>query len=126
MSKRAVDRAVLVAFVILAVQPFVFAAAHAWFWQPAHLLAPVAAAIYLVILGALVVGRYRWAWIVLAVFYAGVIVGWAFDSGRFTPQLMLGLVLNVLVLTLLLSTPMRDRLRKSLRPGGASKPVIQG
>src|SRR3954453_6863709 len=84
-------RAVLVAFVILAIAPFAYAATRSSFWQHQHSMAPVATALYVLVVGALVLGGYRWAWVLLAVLYGVAIVTWAFDSGRFAPRNVLGL-----------------------------------
>jgi hypothetical protein len=105
-------RLVLIAFVVLAIAPFAVAATRSSFWQRQHSMAPVATALYLGVVVALVVGRYRWAWITLAVFYAVAFVIWAFDDGRFSTRSLVAVALDALVLALLLSLPMRDRLRR--------------
>jgi len=119
-------RVVLITFVILAIEPFVYAATRSWFWQHKYLMAPVATAIYLLVLAGLVLGRYRWAWVLVAVLYGSAIVTWAFDAHRFAPWYVLGLGLNVAVFALLMSSPMRNRLRRpvSVRARGAR--VLQG
>jgi hypothetical protein len=103
---------VLVAFVVLAVAPFVVAATRSSFWQPEHSMAPVATALYLVVVGALVVGRFRWAWILLTLLWAFALVGWLFDSNRFALTHLLGFAGALATLALLISTPMRRRLRR--------------
>jgi hypothetical protein len=105
-------RVVLVAFVILAIAPFAYAATRSWFWQHQHSMAPFATALYLLVLGTLVLGRYRWAWVLLALLYGGAIVTWGFDSDRFAPRNVLGFVVDVATFALLVSSPMRDRLRR--------------
>jgi hypothetical protein len=108
----AITRIVLVAFVVFAVTPFVIAATRSSFWQPEHSMAPVATAIYLAVVAALVVGRYRWAWMLLGLFWAFVVVVWPFDSDRFAATHVLGFVAALATLALLVSTPMRRRLRR--------------
>jgi lysylphosphatidylglycerol synthetase-like protein (DUF2156 family) len=108
---------VLVAFVILAIAPFAYAATRSWFWQHQHSMAPVATALYLLVLGAFVLGRYRWAWALLAVLYGIAIVTWGFDSDRFVPRNVLGFVVGVATFALLVSSPMRDRLRRPVGIG---------
>src|SRR4051794_32761049 len=119
-------RAVLVAFVILAIAPFAYAATRSWFWQHQHSMAPVATALYVLVVGALVLGRYRWAWVLLAFLYGVAIVTWVFDSGRFAPRNVLGLVVGVATLALLVSPPMRDRPRRPISIRARSLPVSHG
>ena len=71
---------VLILFVIFAVAPFAYAATRPEFWQHKHSLAPFVTALYLAVVASLVVGRRRWAWALLALFYAGGDAGWLFDS----------------------------------------------
>jgi drug/metabolite transporter (DMT)-like permease len=80
-------------------------------------MAPVVTVIYVAIVLALVVGRYRWPWVLLVGFIGAETVGWPFDSGRFDSTAILGLGLDLLLLLLLFSKAMRRRLR---RPVGAS------
>jgi hypothetical protein len=105
-------RVVLITFVLFTVAPFAYAMTRSWFWEREHSTAPVATALFVLVVVALVLGRYRWAWILLAVFYGGGIVAWGFDSHRFAPRHVLGLALDVVVFGLLVSSPMRDRLRR--------------
>jgi hypothetical protein len=114
-------RIVLITFVILAIAPFAYAATRSWFWRREHSMAPVATALYLLVVAALVLGRYRWAWALLAVFYGAAVMTWGFDSRRFAFWYVLGLVLNVVTFALLVSSPMRGRLRRpvSIRLRGA-------
>jgi hypothetical protein len=74
-------------------------------------MAPVVTAVYLLVVGALALGRYRWAWVLLAIFYGGGIVSWGFDLPR-TPWRILNLLVNAATFALLVSSPMRDRLRR--------------
>ena len=99
------------AFVVLAVAPFAYAAAHSWFWQREHSMAPLATVLFLILLVALVRGRYRWAWMLFAVVYVAGLAGWAFDVRRFEPRTLLFLAVNVGALALLLSPQMRRRLK---------------
>lgn len=111
-SPRTRATAVLIAFVVLAVAPFAYAATRSWFWQHEYLMAPVATALYLVVVTALVVGRYRWTWWSLTLFYGVAIVSWIVDFGQLPPRYLLALAMNLSVLGLLLSSSMRDRLRR--------------
>jgi hypothetical protein len=108
-------RAVLVAFVAVAITPFAVAVTHSWFWQHKHNQAPVGTAVYLLVVAALVRGRYRWAWLLLALFYGAALVSSVFDSHRFTARALLYEVLGCAAVVLLLSTPMRHRLRQPIR-----------
>lgn len=119
------SRVVLISFLILAIAPFAHAATRHWFWQPEHSAAPVATALYLLILAALL-GRYRWAWLMLAVLYGAALVGWGFDSHRFALRQLLGFALNIAVFALLVSTPMRDRLRRPVSLRARSAHSSQG
>jgi hypothetical protein len=112
------SKAVLAAFVILGLAPFAYAATRAWFWQHEYRPAPVAAACYLLILTALVVGRYRWAWVLLAVLYGVGILDWSFRGDRFGTRWLLGLAYDLVTFALLASSPMRSRLRRpvTIRP----------
>jgi hypothetical protein len=108
-------KVVLTAFVAFSVTPFAIAATKSSFWQPEHSMAPVVTVGYLALVLALVVGRYRWAWVVLFLFNGFVALSWLFDSDRFAPTHVLGLALDLAVLLLLISEPMRRRLRRSVR-----------
>jgi hypothetical protein len=102
----------LVSFVVLAVAPFAVAATRASFWRPEHSTAPVATAVYLTVMLALVVGRYRWAWVLLVLFDGAALLGWAFDADRLVPTRAVWYCLILGTLLLLLSAPMRGRLRR--------------
>jgi hypothetical protein len=104
--------AVVVAFVLLTIAPFVRAATRSWFWSPQHSMAPVATALFLALLAALVIGRYRWAWIVVVFFEASTLVGWAVNP---TPLHAIDTpfyIASIASFVLLLSPAMRHRLRK--------------
>src|SRR4029077_684887 len=57
MARFTTTRFVLGAYVIFAVAPFGRAALHSWFWQGQHSTAPVATALYLAVVVALVAWR---------------------------------------------------------------------
>jgi hypothetical protein len=103
VDRQTTTRVALAVFVVLAVVPFVVAATRSSFWQPEHSMAPVATALYLAVVGALVFGRFRWAWMLLALFWAFVVVAWPFDSDRFSVTHLLGFVGAVATLGLLVS-----------------------
>jgi hypothetical protein len=86
-------------------------------------MAPVATLVYLAVVLALVIGRYRWAWVVLFLFYGFVALSWLFDSNRFVLTHILGLAFDLAVLLLLVSESMRRRLRRPVRAGA---PRYQG
>ena len=96
---------VLLAYAVLALAPLVFAATHAWFWDQEHSSAPIAVGAFALLLAALLL-KQRWAWLLLAVFQAAVLVSFAFD---FTT--VPALLLNAASLALLLSAPMRGYIR---------------
>ena len=79
-------------------------------------MAPVATALYLLVLLALVVRRYRWAWLLLALFNGAAVIGWAFDQHRFAPMRTLWYGVGLATFMLLMSRPMRNRLRHSVFP----------
>ena len=103
-------RSALVAFVVLAIAPFAFAAARSSFWETRHSMAPVATLLYLALLAAVVVWRYRWAWVLLALFYGSAVIGWAFDSHRFAISHLVYGVADIAVFAFFISPAMRDRL----------------
>jgi hypothetical protein len=100
------------AFVVLAVARFAYAAAHSWFWQREHSMAPLATVLFLVLLVALVRGRYRWAWLLFALASVAALASWPFDAHRFETTTLLFLAVNLGTLALLLSPPMRRRLKR--------------
>jgi hypothetical protein len=75
-------------------------------------MAPVATAVYLTVVSVLVVGRYRWAWVLLVLLDGAATVGWAFDAHRLDPMRAVWYCLTLGTLLLLLSAPMRGRLRR--------------
>jgi hypothetical protein len=91
---------------VLAAVPFVLAATHAWFWQDEHSTAPVAGVVVAGLLVALVL-RQRWAWRLLVVFEAAILVSFAFDFTAVS-----ALLLNLASLALLVSPPMRRHVRR--------------
>jgi hypothetical protein len=108
------ERVLLVTFSMLAVAPFLIAATKEWFWEPEHSVAPVATALYLLVVLAFVVGRFRWAWILLAVFY-GLAVVPALVHPPSTGRELLFFVLGLATFAALLCAPMRQRLRRPVR-----------
>ena len=104
----------LVAFTILTVAPFVIAAPRSWFWQPEHSTAPVATALYLMVVLALVVGRFRWVWILLALLY-GLAVVPAVVHPPSSDREWLFFLLGLATFAALLSASMRQRLRRPVR-----------
>lgn len=112
-------RLFLVGFVVVAVAPFAIAATTDAFWQPEHSMAPVVTVVYVIVLVALVLGRYRWAWVLLVLLSGAASVGWAFDSHRFKPRAFWYLF-SLATLVLLLSAPMRQRVNDA-RAGRARR-----
>jgi hypothetical protein len=103
---------VLTVFAILAVAPFAYHATQSSFWEPEHSMAPFATLIDLGVVTALVVGCRRWAWFLLTLLYAWADIGWVFASHRFETRTLLFLAVNVGTLALLVSPPMRRRLKR--------------
>jgi hypothetical protein len=99
------ERAVLVAYLVLAMAPLVIGATHDEFYP----VGPVAAAMLIAIYAALVF-RHRWAWTVLVVFEAFVLASFLWD---FTS--VVALVLVAASFGLLLSRPMRDHVSGATR-----------
>jgi hypothetical protein len=99
------------AFAACALVPILIAATKSSFWERQHSMAPVAAAIYIAIVVVLVTARYRWAWILLVLFEGFADLIWI-THPHATVGYVLGLVLGVATLALLLSPPMRTRLRR--------------
>jgi hypothetical protein len=98
-----VIRITVAGYLVLAATPFVYAATHARFYH--HLREPSAALLYGGLLVALI-RRRRWAWFILALFSAIVVISsvWELDSVPF-------LITNLLGLLLLLSPPIRYYVR---------------
>ena len=113
------------AFTVLTVAPLVIGATKASFWQHKHAMALVAAALYLLVLAALLFGRFRWAWVLLALLNGSVIVGWAFDSKRFAASYVLGFAGALVAFALLMTPEMRDRLRRPVWSRARSAPSTQ-
>jgi integral membrane sensor domain MASE1 len=108
-GRRPTDRTtwlVVAGYVVLAAAPFVLAATHAWFWKHEHSTAPAAAAVVAALLAALVLGQ-RWAWLLLTVFQAAVLISFAFDFTN-VPALLL----NLGGFALLASPQMRRHVRQ--------------
>jgi hypothetical protein len=94
-------RVVIAAYVLLAAVPFVIAATRSSFWEREHNTAPVAAAVWGLLLVALALRR-RWAWYGLAAFETAVLLSNVVD---FTGSI--GLVFELVTLGLLFSPPVR-------------------
>jgi hypothetical protein len=105
-------RSALVAFAVLAIAPFAYDATMSSFWDLRHSMAPVATLLYLLLLAAVVVWRYRWAWVLLALFYGSAVIGWVLDSHRFATRHLLFEVADLAVFALFISPAVRDRLRR--------------
>jgi hypothetical protein len=108
-THNATERVVAVGYAILALLPFGIAMTQHSFYERAHSIAWVAVPLFVGLVGALVVGRYRWAWVLLVVFGVSVIVRWAIDLDH--PAWF---ALYVLSFGLLVSAPMRRRLRRPI------------
>lgn len=74
-------------------------------------MAPVATAVYLAVVLALAVGRYRWAWLLLALLNGAVVISWAFDPHRFAAARAFEYGVDFAAFALLVSRPTRRRLR---------------
>jgi hypothetical protein len=105
-------RAVAVLFALVVLGTVIFDAARASFWQRRHDMAPVAA-LLLLLLAVALLRRHRWAWwIFLLVGFAGVPSWVAYHILRhLTLGSMIGLIVGLLELVLLLSSPMRQYVR---------------
>lgn len=93
-------------YLVLAIVPFVLAATHSWFWHRQHYHAPVAVAVFAILLCALLL-RQRWAWFVLVFFNGFVVLSYAW-SWTGAPAF----IIDGASLSLLLSPPMRCYVRK--------------
>jgi hypothetical protein len=76
----------VIAFFLLTMAPFARAAATSWFWESQHRMAPVATGLFLLLVLALVVGRYRWAWILVTLFEASALIGSVADPTVTLPR----------------------------------------
>lgn len=93
-------------FVLLSISPFVFAATHTWFWKHEHYRAPGAAALFGLVVVALVM-RQRWAWFILIIFNGVVVVSYAWEWSSVP-----AFVIDVVSFSLLVSSPMRYYVRR--------------
>lgn len=110
----------MICYLVLAALPFVVAAAHSWFWEHEHSTAPVAAAIWIALLVALLL-RKRWAWWLLIVFQSAILISFVFD---FTD--IAALLLNIASFGVLLSGPMRRYVGVFEAPRARSEPEFRG
>jgi hypothetical protein len=119
MARLPEESRVPAAFALLVVGTLIFAAAHGSFWQRKHDMAPVAAALILVVLG-LLLQRRRFAWWVFVAFSRIGLVSWVVNlsNQRITGVWIVGGLVGLLELGLLVSPPMRRfvRLRGRLAP----------
>ena len=96
-----VTRAALAAYAALALAPFLVAAIGDDYWGRAFPMALVATVLFAALVGALL-RRQRWAWILLVLLDAGVLVSFAFN---FTG--IAWFAMCVLSFALLISAPVR-------------------
>jgi hypothetical protein len=110
--------AFVVVFVLLTIVPFVRAATHSWFWDLERSIALESTALFLAVLAALMLGRYRWAWIVLVLLEGSVFIGEAVDQSPLHAIDIPFYIASIASFALLLSPTMRHRLRKPVEFGG--------
>jgi hypothetical protein len=110
------ERLVVAVFLVFDIAPLAYAATQSWFWQR-HSVAPTSAAIELAIAGALVLGRYRWAWVLLTLLFGLEVVGWPLTADPLQASSILWAGSNAVALAALLSSPMRRRLRRPVHLG---------
>lgn len=112
-------RAVVATYVVLAAAPFVFDAAHGWFWRQHHYRAPVSAALIGVLLFALVLRRL-WAWGLLVLFDGVVVISYSWEWLGVLP-----FVVNLATLGFLVSPSMRRYVaERALRASPAVEPDL--
>src|ERR1700760_3239585 len=99
MARLPEESRVPAAFALLVVGTLIFAAAHGSFWQRKHDMAPVAAAVILVLLG-LLLQRRRFAWWVFVAFSGIGLVSWVVNlsSQQITGAWIVGGLLGLLEL----------------------------
>jgi hypothetical protein len=119
------DRLAAVSFAVLVVGSLIFDAAHGWFWQRAHDIAPVAALLALALVVALL-RRSRAAWWVFVIADATSLPSFVAHAvtKHVTVGYLVGLAFWISELAILLSAPMRryvgvGRWRSSPQPGPA-------
>ena len=78
-------------------------------------MAPVATALFFGLVFALVVGRYRWAWVIIALFELAALIGWLVDPTSLRAINIPFLIASIGSFVLLLSPTMRGRLRAPVR-----------
>ena len=106
-----ITKLTLTAYIAIASGPFVYAAAHARFWDQRHYREPVATAVFLTLLIALVLRR-RWAWLLLTAFTCIVIISYTWAGGG-----VVGLLGSAVSLGLLVSPQMRQYVHKGRSSG---------
>jgi hypothetical protein len=92
---------IVAAYLLVAALPFVIAETHSWFWRGPHYPGPGSAALFVILLVAVVL-RQRWAWLMLVVFNGFVLVSYIWDWSS-APAFSI----NVASFALLISPPMR-------------------
>ena len=100
------QRAVVAGYVLLAMAPLGIAATHSGFW---HSMAPLATALFVGLLIALVLRR-RWAWALLVAFDASVLISFVFHWSD-----VWAFALTLASFALLVSPQMRRYVRQRTR-----------
>jgi uncharacterized membrane protein HdeD (DUF308 family) len=108
-----ITKLTLAAYIVIASAPFVYAAAHARFWDHRHYREPVSTALFLTLLIALML-RHRWAWLLLTAFTCIVLISYPWTGGG-----VVGLLGSALSLGLLVSPQMRQYVHKEWRSSGS-------
>jgi hypothetical protein len=106
-------RLVLAAYIAIASAPFMYAAAHARFWEQRHYREPVATAVFAILLIALMLRR-RWAWVLLTVFTSIIVISYAWEGGS-----VIGLLGSLVSLGLLVSAHLRHHAHIGRRSSGS-------
>ena len=116
-----------VAFALLVIGSVIYAAAHPWFWQRAHDVAPIAGLLVLVLV-ALLLLRWRFAWWVFAVMSVGGEITWiaAAAEGHFGVHWLIEGLLGLLELALILSPPTGRFVWRHPAPSGQTTLVARG